>query len=183
MTVVLDLDDVLANLRQSLYEALHRVSGVDRHWSDWTHYDLRRHFPPVAHELDRVLIEQRALESCAPEPGAAELTRTLRARGVAVAIVTARGWHPQARELTRQWLHDHGIAFDRLDVVALGGNKVEITSRMEQVALAVDDHPAHVDRYRQSGLPVLMMDRPWNREHPHRPRIHHVSEILAYLQP
>jgi hypothetical protein len=43
MTIIFDLDDVLANLRESLYQTLTQVTGVDLHWRHWQHYALRQH--------------------------------------------------------------------------------------------------------------------------------------------
>ncbi|MCB1807618.1 MAG: hypothetical protein KDJ99_21440, partial [Candidatus Competibacteraceae bacterium] len=66
MTIILDLDDVLANLRESLYQVMSRVTRIDKHWRDWTHYDLREHYQVDNAFLDDVLMRERALESCQP---------------------------------------------------------------------------------------------------------------------
>lgn len=162
MTIILDLDDVLANLRESLCQTLGRAAGSRLHWRDWRHYDLRQHYPTVADRLEPLLIAARTLELCQPEPGAAAATQALDRLGFTVLIITARGWHPQGEALTRAWLNEHGIHYDELAVVPLGTNKLAALSPMHVVALAVDDHPSHVMQYRQAGIPALLMDRPWN---------------------
>ena len=162
MTIVLDLDDVLANLRDSLYRTLSRASGVKLHWRHWRSYDLCEHYPTVCNRLDEILVDDRTLESCRPEPGAVAATRALAELGFEIAIVTARGWHPKAEAVTRDWLDEHGIQYDHLSIVSLGGSKLEALKRFRRITLAVDDHPDHVRRYDMVGIPALLMDRPWN---------------------
>lgn len=160
--IVLDLDDVLANLRESLYRTLLTATGVDFHWRQWTHYDLRQLYAIEEAPLHALLLRERALEVCEPEPGAAAATRALRALGYHVRIITARGWHPEAELLTRVWLEQHGIEHDTLAVVPLAGDKLEQIEARDQVVLAVDDHPRHIERYREVGIPAVVVDRPWN---------------------
>lgn len=164
MTIVFDLDDVLANLRESLYRTLSRATGVDLHWRDWTHYDLRRHYDVGDDWLEDILIAERTMEVCQPEPGAAETTRLLIELGFELVIVTARGWHPQAETLTREWLETHRIAYDELLIVPLGADKLAALTDYDHIALAVDDHPHNTFRYQQAGIPTLLMDRPWNAD-------------------
>ena len=152
MTIILDLDDVLANLRQSLYQSLVQASGIDVHWRHWRRYDLRDHYPTVLDRLEEILIDDRTVAT----------TRALKDLGFEIAIVTARGWHPRAEAITRDWLGEHGIHHDHLRIVPLGANKLEVLTPFPRIALAVDDHPDHVRRYRQAGIPALLMDRPWN---------------------
>lgn len=178
MTIILDLDDVLANLRESLCQTLGQAAGSRLHWRDWRHYDLRQHYPEIADRLEPLLIATRTLESCQPEPGAATATQALGSLGFKVLIITARGWHPQGETLTRAWLKDHGIYHDELAVVPLGSNKLAALSPTHAVALAVDDHPSHVVQYRQAGIPALLMDRPWNATFPGE-RIYSLDALVA----
>lgn len=186
MTIILDLDDVLANLRESLYQVMHRVTRIDKHWRDWTHYDLREHYQVDNAFLDDVLMRERALESCQPEPGAAAMTQALAELGCELVIITARGWHPQAHELTQDWLKQHGMRHDHLHVTQLGGNKLDVltatTTPADSILLAVDDHPNNLQRYRQAGIPTLMPSMPWNAQYHDAPRIHDLQAVVDYTQ-
>ena len=162
MTIVLDLDDVLANLRESLYRTLSVATGIDLHWRNWTHYDLRQHYAIDEVRLNEVLITKQALEACEPEHNAATTTHELVDLGFDIVIVTARGWHPQAESITRSWLAAHAIRYDHLAVVPLQGNKLDAIDTYSNIWFAVDDHPSHVLRYQAAGIPTLVMDRPWN---------------------
>lgn len=176
-TIVLDLDDVLANLRESLYRVLAANTGIDRHWRDWPHYDLCQHFAIAKPELEALLIREQTLEVCVPEPDAAAATAALAALGFELTIITARAWHPRAEALTRNWLDAHGISYHDLRVVALGGNKLDALPEGE-VVLAVDDHPGNIRRYQQAGIPSLMMDMPWNVGHAAE-RIHDLDDVVV----
>jgi len=181
MTIIFDLDDVLANLRESLYQTLTRVTGIDLHWRHWQHYDLRQHYSTIAERLDEVLVHGRTLEACHPEPGAVAVTRALHELGYELAIVTARGWHPQAEAITREWLHHHHITYDHLTVVPLGGNKLTVLTPFRDITLAVDDHPSHIARYQTLNIPTLLMDRPWNALYPGE-RIYHLEAALTWAE-
>lgn len=179
MTIVLDLDDVLANLRESLYQILTSATGVDLHWQYWTHYDLRQHYRLVENHLDKILIDAQVLEHCQPEPGAEKITQLLRNLGFQVAIVTARGWHPQAKAITHSWLQSQNIFYDHLHVVPLGGNKLDVFAELQDVVMAVDDHPDNITRYDANGIFSLLMDRPWNK-HFTGERIFSLDAIVDY---
>ena len=180
MTIILDLDDVLANLRESLYQVMRRATQIDKHWRDWAHYDLRQHFQVDNAFLDDVLMREQALESCQPEPGAADMTQALSALGFELIIVTARGWHPQARELTQNWLDRHGMQHNSLHVTQLGGNKLEGLRDLDTILLAVDDHPNNLRRYRQAGIATLMPAMPWNADYHDSPRIDNLQAVVDY---
>lgn len=176
--IVLDLDDVIANLRESLYRVLRRATGIDRHWRDWQHYDLCQHFAIAKPALEQILIRDQALEDCRPEPGAAAATAALAALGFELVIITARAWHPRAEALTRDWLAAHAVHYHRLAVVPLGGDK--LTALPDRpVALAVDDHPHNIRNYQRAGIAALMVDRPWNTGH-QAPRVESLTAAVAY---
>ena len=181
MNIILDLDDVLANLRESLYCTLSSVTGIDLHWRQWLHYDLRLHYAIDDARLNRVLIENQTLEACEPEPGAGSMTRKLSQLGYRITIVTARGWHPRAQALTAEWLHRHAIHYDRLAVVPLQSNKLKVIDRLDDIALTVDDHPKHIQHYQDAGLKTLVMDRPWNATC-QAERVFSMAAVVDWLQ-
>jgi len=73
-----------------------------------------------------------------------------------IVIITAR--HPDSRPQTQEWLERHEIPFDELHFSA---DKTDVA---ENISLAVDDHPEHVLGYCNQGIPVFLMDQPWNQE-------------------
>ncbi len=92
-----------------------------------------------------------------------------------IVIITAR--RPSSRPQTLAWLRMHQIPFDELYHT---DEKVDVP---ERIVLAVDDHPAHVQRFYEQGIPVFLMDQPWNREtsHPLIVRVTGWDALLQYL--
>lgn len=184
ISIVLDLDDVLANLRECLYQTFRRATGIDRPWRDWPHYDLGRHFNLDKTALEALLLREQVLRRCEPEPEAAATTEELRACGYHVAIVTARGWCADARTVTADWLRRHGVAYDSLHIVPLGGDKMDAITDLAEVRLAVDDHPHNIRRYSDAGLRSLLVDMPWNRDAAFRDmrRIRSLAELREHAR-
>ena len=178
--LILDLDDVLANLREALYQALSRVTGIDRHWRDWRHYDLGVHFDLEHEQLQALLVREGVLEACRPEPGAAVATQALAGLGLRLCVITARAWHPQALSLTRDWLEAHGIVHHDLRVVPLGSDKLRAVPVSWPVLLAVDDHPHNIDRYHRAGIDTVLVDRPWNSDH-RGYRVHSLAALVEHV--
>jgi len=182
MHILLDLDDVLAKLRETLYQIMSQATGIDKHWDNWHHYDLTEHFSIANEALNDILLREQALEKALPEPGAIELTQQLMAMGFTLVVITARGWHPQAHQLTQDWLLQHGFHFDHLHVVELGGNKLDVLLPYDDICLAVDDHPKNVQRYLSIGIPTLMPHMPWNVNYHDTERIHSLTPVLAHAE-
>ena len=112
-------------------------------------------------DFDRGLIEKifdyfhdRSIHHLPVMPGARSALQTLQ-RQFRIVIITAR--RPTARPQTEEWLRAHKIPFDELH---LTGEKTEVA---EDLAFAVDDHPAHAREYISQGIRVFLMDQPWNR--------------------
>jgi 5'(3')-deoxyribonucleotidase len=72
-----------------------------------------------------------------------------------IIIITAR--RPSSRQQTVTWLETHRIPYDEL---YLTDEKALVS---EEITLAIDDHPEHALGYSQEGIPVFLMDQPWNQ--------------------
>ena len=183
MVIILDLDDVLANLRESLYQVMRDATGIDLHWQQWRHYDLCKHFNIAKQPLEDILMRTQALEGCQPEPDAIAMTAKLRQLGYKLHIITARGWHPTAEQLTSDWLQRHGVHYDALDVVPLGGNKLDVLPPADEIRFAVDDHPNNIRRYEDNAIPTLMVEMPWNAEYRGQTqRINSLNAVIAHAE-
>ena len=87
-------------------------------------------------------------------PGA-QLALQILHRRYRVIIITAR--RSISRLQTIDWLYFHGMAYDEIY------HTDEKANVPEQISMAVDDHPVHAKRYSEQGIPVFLMDQPWNR--------------------
>ena len=108
--------------------------------------------------LDSSAFERESIEEIFPRlplfPGANYALKIIH-RSCRIIIVTAR--RPYSRPQTLQWLTEHGIPFDALY------HTEEKTDIPENITLAVDDHPHHLQGYQALGVRVIVMDQPWNR--------------------
>lgn len=108
------------------------------------------------------------LQSCQPEKEAAETVTRLKEAGYNIAIITARGYHPEAYAVTQEWLRQHGIPVDRLEIVGAGKSKSAVIESIPNLTAYIDDHLAHLEGLRSlAALPdrefdLFVMDRPWN---------------------
>ncbi len=182
--IVFDLDDVLANLRDHLMAMLWRKTGRHIHWNDWQQYELGSVYEASTEIIMQWVLEEQVLESASLEPHAVRAVQAAKARGYAVAVVTARGWHPRGRRLTEDWLGNYGLDVDELHLVPAFGDKSGVLRDFREVAYFVDDHVGHL--YPARDLPevkkVLLVDRPWNRQDREMHRLFGLDEFIRLLE-
>ena len=111
--------------------------------------------------LNRDLVEKildyfhvRSIPHLPSFPGAQFALQIIQRR-YRIVIVTAR--RPTSRPQTLAWLQRHRIPYDELY------HTDEKANVPGPIVMAVDDHPAHAKGYSEQGIPVFLMDQPWNR--------------------
>ena len=197
-----DLDDVIGATAQRLLDLAGREYGREVRFEEVTSYDLDVVFGMSAAETAefyRRSNEADVLSGVALREGAVEGLAACRARGIEVWVVTGR---PAAISgLTRAWLAARGVPHDELLFVdkygpwqgedALPIDPAGLLS-MEDLAdfefgAAIEDHlgTARILAGRLR-IPVLLMDRPWNRDpeadaHPLITRCRDWRAVLAAL--
>ena len=138
---VVDLDDTLGYFRREVMEALNSITNTKSHYSDWTTNVAENNYP-ITDFLD-IVYKLKLSEKARPHPEAAAFMNFLRVSGVEVTVLTARGWHPNAEEISRTWLNDNRIHFDNLIVCGLEECKADYIRNMDNVLLFVDDSQKH----------------------------------------
>lgn len=189
-----DVDEVLANLRDGLARQMTTRFGKDLDWRQWHDYSF--FLPHMSQqEFYGMIMEDRLLEQCQPEPGAVGFLNSLKQAGFNIALITSRGFHPNAHSLTKDWLETHEFDVDFLHVVPHGQGKSDVVLGLPNVLAYVDDYLGHLDdidvrikamKSSKSSFgsmiaadPLLcVMDRPWNQHdvNGHR-RVRSVSEF------
>lgn len=197
-----DLDDVIGETAQRLLDFAEREYGRKVAFEEVTSYDLDDVFGMSAEETAeffRRSNEPEVLSGVALREGAVESMAACRARGIEVWVVTGR---PAAtRELTRAWLADRGVPHDELLFVdKYGPWQGEDSLPVDPAGLlpleelpdfefgaAVEDHLGMARILAGSmRTPVLLMDRPWNRDpeadaHPLITRCRDWQAVMAAL--
>ena len=197
-----DLDDVIGETAQRLLVMAEQEYGLRVPFEEVTSFDLDAVFGMDAEETAefyRRSNEADVLSDVALREGAVKSLAACRARGIEVWVVTGR---PAAsRELTRAWLADRGVPHDELLFVDKYGKMQQEEAfpvdpagllSLEELAdlefgAAVEDHLGMARILAGSmRTPVLLMDRPWNRDpeadaHPLITRCRDWQAVMAAL--
>ena len=179
-----DLDDVLVDLRTHLSRSISERMGRHIDWRNWQSYNFYEGM--MSHQdFMSMIIEDRLLEKCRPEPGAVEALEKLHKENIKIAIITARGFHPEGHAVTCESLRLSGMPFDRLHIVEHGKGKADPALSIENLVAYVDDHAAHLDAiskaFGQAGrdLHLSLVSRPWNVTVKDHHRIDHLDHFMV----
>ncbi len=160
------MDEVVARLSPGLQIALDSYSGTIKPWIDWHDFDLSIQYPTVTFDtVAQLIIDSKLLEHAPPIPSALEGMHQLNSMGFDLHVITARGFHPIAHEITETWLHNHDVSFTSLTVVDHGQPKsAAYTKIASNFAYMFDDNADNIRDAEQSGIvehPILI-NAPWN---------------------
>jgi uncharacterized HAD superfamily protein len=173
-----DFDDVLCETARGLCAPLNRAFNRDVAFDDIHHFDLDRSFdlsPAQAARLGDFFHDPDLLGAFEPVADAAATLRWWVAQGGRVEVVTGRP--PDTVAVSEAWLRKHDVPveaiyfvdkFGRWEGHAPGAN----TLTLDQVCArdyiaAIDDSPHMISVLRERmQTPVIVLDRPWNRDLP-----------------
>jgi 5'(3')-deoxyribonucleotidase len=180
-TIVLDLDDSIANLRDPMNLALNNYTNKNIHWNDWHQFNIVELYNLNIQQFYECIIENKLLENLIPHSETKELLTDFKKAGYTVKIITARQYHPNAYEITKNWFTKYEIPHDHI-VISEHGNKSNFITKEENVILVIDDSIENVAEFLKSGKAQMacLFDMPWN-QHSVLPRIHNLNEIRALL--
>lgn len=164
---VFDLDDVVAMMRYETSRVFTKMSGKEVPFEEWDIFCCNH-----LYGIDfcpQTMMDEEIIERCEPEADAKEAFKTVRDKGMKIAIVTARGWHNKGREVTEAWLSKHGLEVDELHVVDLNKTKYDAFTEMEEnynIVSFIDDQPKYIEQAVEHDAvnQVVVFDRPWNQQ-------------------
>lgn len=166
-TIILDLDDSLASMKERLQEIFRNETGDDTiHYSDWIDFHIKDRYGISNDKLLTLFLEDQTLEKLAPHEGVVEVTALMKSKGYNVEIVTARGWHPNAYNLTKKWLDDNYVSYDKINIVPLHQCKEEVTRHIDNIEIFLDDRLDYCHSMLKSGRVTksLVYAQPWNEQ-------------------
>lgn len=161
-TIVLDCDDVLINLRVSLFKAIEKEYGVDI--SNTPSYDLHNMLGINIKQFFECLLKHKAVETSFLDLGVMQSIDYMK-QHYNLVMVSARGWHPKAEELTRETLNSCDIELDDYIFLKPGQEKFKVIhERLGKCYLIIDDHYNHCYQALLSGAvtKAIIPRRPWN---------------------
>lgn len=163
---VIDLDDTLSGLRYPLMDTMNRLKNKNIHWEKWGVLDIEQLYGITNDEFLLIAGENFLLERSQPHPEAREFMYKLHNAGLETTILTARGWHPRAKEMTQNWLNLYDIPHTQIVVCNLECTKADYIRHMDNVLFTIDDSPRHCNGYSTMELNrpeyVFVYDMPWN---------------------
>jgi hypothetical protein len=146
----------LAISRVPLCAALQSHSGMKVHWHAWAEYTWCAFYNISIERMLRIIVEDRILETMAPEAHARETLQSARRSGFRIAVVSSRAFHPRGMQLTEDWLSKPFI----------------------------DDYAKNVSDVAQAAASerVALLDRPWNRHERRFKRICDLHEASEWIE-
>lgn len=161
---VVDVDDTIANLKETMMHTFNGVTGRSLHWSKWGSFNVDDFYGITEEQFFEIMLQHNVIDRLSPHDEAKHVLEQVRERDVRIVIVTARGWHPTGEASTIKWLENHQIPFDEVIAVPLTSCKVDSIKKFGQVHLAVDDNMKHVKAFADSGIVkhTYLYKQPWN---------------------
>jgi uncharacterized HAD superfamily protein len=174
--IYVDIDDVLSETIECLIDLLEVTHERRIAVEDVRHFDLEKSFGLEQHEIEAFMERAHAddvIESIPPTAGAAEILSDWAGAAHEVMLVTGRP--PSTNAASRRWLETHSIehtALHHLDKwsrpswnhAGLPALRFEEIPAFEFDFAVEDSLDTAVRLVEDFGIPVALMDRPWNRD-------------------
>lgn len=181
-TVILDIDDTLANFREPACKLFKEKTGKDIPWKQWNCYRLDKIYNIPVNDLLNYVIYGNMLEKLKLHDGSKKLVNRLYEKDFNIKIISSRNYHPHAFDVTEEWLKKNKIPFNSLHISGNGIKKSSFVEKDENVVLAVDDNIDNCVDFIKNGKvknPHLYT-MPWNR-HSDMNRFHNINEIEQHM--
>ena len=181
-TLLFDLDDTLASFREPMYNLLRTLTDKDIHWSQWEKYHVGQSYYGITNEkFCDYIVEHGVLETLKPHDEAKEVLTTLNKNGYDIIIVSARGFHPNAHAVTKEWFDKYELPYEEIVISTHNKSKIDTVDN-KNILLSVDDNIGHSEDYLYSNRvnQVLLYDMPWNKDS-NIDRVKNLKEIYNYL--
>lgn len=182
-----DIDDVIGALSVVMNPVLNarfnKQIGIDQ----WTSFSLSSLYGISLKDFLDCIIEERLLERMPVIPGAVSALRSLKETGADVVLITSRGYHPSATDVTRNWLEEISAPYDDLIIVPEGMSKGEIAKSRYPGGFGAmfDDYANNLDSMKEHGLvrKTVLINKPWNQSRDdYRHGINRFDSLQDYVE-
>lgn len=169
-TILLDIDDTIANTKETFREIMNRRTGKSVSAEEWVNYDLTQIYDGVSSDdIRNFILEENMLNRIEPLENTRATVDYLKNSGYNIAYITSRAYAPDAKNITENWLKRHGIHYDAIHISGSGILKSMYANLYHNVALVVDDHSYNtMDFYtncpRIKNHNNVVVRQTWNKE-------------------
>lgn len=187
---IFDIDDVIYDLKSTMYEALKSHTGKDIHHQTWKTLNMNEVFSLDYKEVVDVFLKHDVLMRGQVNSGIYSLLDYLKDNHIETKAVTARGWHPQSEQITQAFFEEHHIKIESIKVIQYNEKKSDYISQLNNYDILgyVDDSDRHIMETKlacQGNIKnYYLQDQPWNRhiDNTELQRINDISEIKSHLE-
>lgn len=162
--ILVDLDNILADFEPHYRALINEMTGRSARREDIVEYSYAASLGLSPKESAAVWTrfnESDGWSALPPISGARRFMERLR-RLDKIAIVTNR---PEtARDSTLAWLREHGMEHDELHVTENPSKRAFVDGLGWMPRLVVEDAPHHAEEFSAAGVPIVLVDYPWNRK-------------------
>ncbi len=162
MHLGIDFDDTLLDTRRVFLTILNREFGTAHSYDALQDYYLASTWGCTSDDLDRIFCQHfDELHALDPLHGVSETLQRARAARHRLTIITAR---PTVHmPPVYEWLARHQIIVDNVVSAPKSGEKA-LRAAENGIDLFVDDNPRHAVAISTRNIPVLLIDRPYNKQ-------------------
>lgn len=160
---IFDMDDVVVNFIDNIYPHLKEVIKDIPSKENIRSYAFENYFKSDD-EFFAFLKDRKLIETSEIHKDAVEVINSFKQEGFKIGILTARGWHPNGFYLTKKYLTDHGVEFDK--IVLSGDHKENKSQYLSEfngdLHVFIDDSVRHVKGMLDKDVLAVLQTRTWN---------------------
>lgn len=161
----LDFDDTLVDMRKSIVQILNKLHKEDLIYEDIQVYGVSDLYGYSFDEFIEFFTEnQKDLHNISPFPFLFEVLTEL-GQTSKISIITGRppGWMASASN----WVKQNNLPIDAIMCASQYQNGKPECASIHNVSLFIEDNPEHALALANSGIKVLLLDKPYNRDCKH----------------
>jgi 5'(3')-deoxyribonucleotidase len=173
-TIVVDIDDVIANTCDVLHKCLTMETGVNIPVHTWSDHRLKVSYPMLEDDdISAIIANHDVFSNVDVLPGAIEALTSLRNYGYVLHLCTARASVDNYEYTTEQWLKVNKIPYDSISYVQFGKPKSDSYGgfgdclKGNKCGYLFDDAIHNITDAIETGLVIkpVIVTKPWNVNH------------------
>lgn len=174
----IDIDGTIKDTTRAAIEVFNRELNQDVKVEHSTDFYLDKVYGLTKEEGKEMWrkLEEEIYELGLPLEHASSVLNELVQQSHEVFFITARPDIGNVREITINWLREHGFPYTGDNLIMDSRNKAKVAKELE-INLFFEDAPDHLENLIENGIHTIIVDAPYNRQFPES-----VERITDWLQ-